>query len=96
MKATGRSTRRASRQEVRGLLELAGGRDPIGPDHGFRVDLEHRLLTTNAPGRLVALPTAPRRARRPGVLSGAAAAAAAVVLAGALAGVYGQIGRAHV
>ena len=90
MKATRRTTRRTTRHEVLGLLELAGGRESIGPDRGFRVDLEHRLLTTNPPGRLVALPTARRRARRPGVISGAAAAAAAVVLAGALTGAYGR------
>lgn len=90
MKATRRTARRTTRHEVLGLLELAGGRESIGPDRGFRVDLEHRLLTTNPPGRLVALPTARRRARRPGVISGAAAAAAAVVLAGALTGAYGR------
>ena len=86
-----RTTRlRTTRRDVRGLLELAGGGEPVGPESGFRVDLEHRLLTTNPPGRLVALPSAPRRARRPGVVSGAVAAAAAAVLVGALGGVYGH------
>lgn len=81
---------RTTRRDLRNLLEVAGSRETAAPDRGFRVGLEHQLLTTNPPGRLVALPTAPRRARRPGVMSGAIAAAAAAVLVGALAGVYGQ------
>lgn len=81
---------RTSRRDVHDLLELAGSRDGVAPEQGFRVDLEHRLLATNPPGRLVALPSAPRRTRRPGVLSGAVAAAAAAVLIGALTGVYGH------
>lgn len=80
----------ATRREMRTLLELAATRGAREPDRGFRIDLERRLVTTVPPGRLVALPNAPRRARRPGVLSGAVAATAAVVLAGALTGVYGQ------
>ncbi len=75
---------------MRDLLELAGSRDGAAPDRAFRVDLEHRLLTTTPPGRLVALPTPAPRARRPGVMSGAVAAAAAAVLVGALTGVYGH------
>ena len=92
MRTTGiRTTRtRMTRRDVRDLLELAGGRDATGPDVGFRVDLERQLVTTTPPGHLVALPSAPRRARRPGVLSGAVAATAAAVLIGALTGVYGH------
>lgn len=81
---------RTTRRDVRMLLELAGSRAGEGPDLGFRVDLERRLAMSNPPGRLVALPSAPRRARRPGVVSGAVAAAAAAVLIGALTGVYGH------
>jgi len=81
---------RTTRRDLRDLLEVAGSREVGAPERGFRVELEHRLLTTNPPGRLIALPPAPRRTRRPGVMSGAIAAAAAAVLVGALAGVYGQ------
>jgi hypothetical protein len=75
---------------VRTLLDLAGTRVDDGPDRGFRLELERRLVTAHPPGRLVALPSTPRRARRPGVVSGAVAATAAAVLVGALTGVYGR------
>ncbi len=81
---------RTTRRDVRDLLELAGSRGATGPTSGFRLDLERRLVSTPPPGHLVALPSMPRRARRPGVMSGAVAAAAAAVLIGALTGVYGH------
>ena len=71
------------------MLAEAGGLAVEHPDHAFFAELEHTLVSSTPPGRLVALPNRPRKARRPGVLSGAAAAAAAVVLIGALTGVYG-------
>lgn len=85
----------SSRQAMRALLQHAGTRDVPAPSPEFVTGLQARLLgdvaTLPAPTSLVERSRARSRARfvRPALVS-AAAALAAVVLAGSLAGWFGQ------